>query len=136
MTEHRASDGISDEASDRGSDQASDEAADGTTAIEVYWRPGCGFCMLLDRQLAKHGFATVRHNIWDDPADAAFVRSVAHGHETVPTVVVGEVALVNPSLGQVVDLLRATAPHLVPDGYEARQPGPLARLAERLLHDG
>ena len=36
-------------------------------------------------------------NIWNDPDAATFVRSVANGNETVPTVTVGDVALVNPS---------------------------------------
>ncbi len=113
-----------------------DDQSAAIEAIDVYWRPGCGFCMILDRQLMRHGFATVKHNIWDDPADAAFVRSVAGGTETVPTVVVGDEVLVNPSLGQVVDLLERRAPHLVPVGYEPSGPGPLGRLAERLLGDG
>jgi glutaredoxin len=41
-------------------------------------------------------------NIWDDPDAAAFVRSVADGNETVPTVVVGDRAMVNPSFQAVV----------------------------------
>lgn len=41
-------------------------------------------------------------NIWDDPEAAAFVRSVARGNETVPTVAVGEIAMVNPSVKDVL----------------------------------
>lgn len=35
-------------------------------------------------------------NIWEDDEARAFVRSVARGYETVPTVTVGERAMVNP----------------------------------------
>ncbi len=36
-----------------------------------------------------------------DPDAAAFVRSVANGNETVPTVAVGDVHMVNPSVRRV-----------------------------------
>jgi len=49
-----------------------------------------------------------KHNIWDEPKAAAFVRSVADGNETVPTVVIGEQALVNPSAKQVINTLQTT----------------------------
>jgi glutaredoxin len=42
-------------------------------------------------------------NIWDDPEAAAFVRSVANGNETVPTVVIGGVAHVNPPPQLIID---------------------------------
>ncbi len=76
-------------------------------AITFYWRPGCGFCMGLERGLAKAGIALDKHNIWDDPDAAATVRSIANGNETVPTVVVGDTRMVNPSVAQVVDAVRA-----------------------------
>jgi hypothetical protein len=41
-------------------------------------------------------------NIWEDPDAAAFVRSVARGNETVPTVVVRGSALVNPPAAEVL----------------------------------
>ena len=65
--------------------------------IDLYWRPGCGFCSSLRRQLDKLGIERVEHDIWEDPQDAAIVRSFANGNETVPTVVIGDVGLVNPS---------------------------------------
>ena len=65
--------------------------------VTMYWRPGCGFCAALKRNLDSRGISYEMRNIWDSPEDAAFVRSVARGNETVPTVVVGETALVNPS---------------------------------------
>ena len=52
-------------------------------------------------------------NIWDNPDDAAIVRSIADGNETVPTVVIGPVGLVNPSVKQVKATLAEHAPHLL-----------------------
>lgn len=54
-----------------------------------------------------------KHNIWDDPADAATVRSYANGNETVPTLIIGPVALVNPSIKEVKATLAEHAPHLL-----------------------
>ena len=71
----------------------------------MYWRPGCGFCSALERQMVKADLVFEKHNIWDDPTAAAFVRSVARGHETVPTLVVNGQPMVNPSLSQVVAAL-------------------------------
>ena len=73
--------------------------------ITVYWRPGCGFCSSLLRQLDRYGLRYDRVNIWEEPEGAAFVRSVARGNETVPTVSVGSTAMVNPSIDQIVTLL-------------------------------
>ena len=42
-----------------------------------------------------------------------FVRTVAGGNETVPTVRVGPVAAVNPSAAAVVDMVREHAPSLL-----------------------
>jgi len=100
-------------------------------AIDFYWRQGCGFCMSLDRGLTKAGIPMVKKNIWEDPMHADAVRSVANGNETVPTVIVGSTALVNPRVGQVLAALREEAPHLVPEG--ADEPGPLGKLTERLF---
>ncbi len=72
----------------------------------MYWRPGCGFCGRLRAGLARLDLIVREVDIWDDPAAAAFVRSVASGCETVPTVVVGGTALVNPSPEAVLDLAR------------------------------
>jgi hypothetical protein len=52
-------------------------------------------------------------NIWEDPAAAARVRSVARGNETVPTVFVGEHALVNPSFRAVKAAVRQYAPEVL-----------------------
>ena len=75
------------------------------TAI-FYWRPRCGFCSSLRRDLEHAGVDLDERNIWEDEESAAFVRGVANGNETVPTVVVNDRALVNPSARQVVELLQ------------------------------
>lgn len=76
--------------------------------VTMYWRPGCGFCSMLRSDLDESGLEYERINIWEDPAAAEYVRSVARGYETVPTVKVGDVALVNPSLRQITALLEQT----------------------------
>jgi mycoredoxin len=85
-------------------------------AITFYWRPGCGFCMALERRLDGLGVPLDKRNIWEDAEAAATVRSIADGNETVPTLVVGEVGMVNPSVDRVLEVIRAEAPHLEPAG--------------------
>ena len=106
-----------------------------TPEVHYYWRPGCPFCLMLRRGLDKRGIATVDHNIWEDPADAAVVRSLAHGNETVPTIVVGGIGMVNPSADEVIAVLSSKAPHLVPEDWEPPQPSRLGQVARRLLSD-
>ncbi len=74
--------------------------------VEVYWRPGCPFCHALLGPLRRSGVAMREINIWDDPLAAARVRGVARGNETVPTVFVGDQALVNPSVALVLAAAR------------------------------
>ena len=75
--------------------------------LTVYWRPACGFCSSLRRQLEQTDLTYAEVNIWDDPSGAAVVRAYAGGNETVPTVVIGQpgspgsVGLVNPSARKV-----------------------------------
>ncbi|MEU6019276.1 mycoredoxin [Streptomyces sp. NPDC047515] len=76
----------------------------------VYWRPGCPYCMKLRLQLRLTKLRYTEVNIWRDPEAAAFVRSVADGNETVPTVTVAGRPMVNPSRRQVLDAVRAGAP--------------------------
>lgn len=84
--------------------------------VTVYWRPGCPFCSMLSRDLARAGLTYESRNIWEDPDAAAFVRSVARGNETVPTVTVGDTALVNPPIDAIVRLLQQSqAPSGVTD---------------------
>lgn len=101
-------------------------------AIHVYWRPGCPFCMTLDRALRDIEIPLVRHNIWDDPDAAAFVRSVANGNETVPTVTVGDEAMVNPSAKDVAAAVARVAPSQAAAMASVTDPGPLGRLLGRL----
>ncbi|MCX2932549.1 glutaredoxin family protein [Mycobacterium sp. CVI_P3] len=83
------------------------------TSIQLYWRPGCPFCVALRRRLRRSGIPVEEINIWEEPQAAARVREVAGGNETVPTVFVGQDALVNPSLKAIEAVLRETAPHLL-----------------------
>ncbi len=71
-------------------------------AVTVYWRPGCGFCHILRRKLDRAGIERTEINIWEDSEAAAVVRSHAHGNETVPTVLVGDLAMVNPTAADVI----------------------------------
>jgi mycoredoxin len=73
--------------------------------VEFFWRPGCPFCSMLERSLSAEGITLAKRNIWEEPEAAAIVRSIADGNETVPTVRVGDTALVNPSARQVLAAL-------------------------------
>lgn len=78
------------------------------TAVTLYWRPGCPYCIRLRARLRLARIPYRKVDIWRDPDAAAFVRSVADGNETVPTVVVGDgPAMVNPSLGRIREALAA-----------------------------
>ncbi len=102
--------------------------------VTVFWRPGCGFCAGLFRGLEKAGFDDFqRVNIWDEPDGASYVRSVADGNEVVPTVRIGDVGLVNPSVDQLLRALHAQAPAKVPAGWEPRKPGRAASFVNRML---
>jgi len=95
--------------------------------VTVYWRPGCPFCARLRRDLQVLGLPVREVNIWADPGAAARVRSLAGGNETVPTVLVGEHAMVNPSASEVVGQVRRDVPGFTPDEALARA-GRAARL--------
>jgi glutaredoxin len=84
-------------------------------AVEVYWRPGCGFCSSMRAALASAGVDATWRNIWEDPEAAGFVRSAAGGNETVPTVRIGEDVMVAPRPRLVIDRLVDTDPALVSD---------------------
>lgn len=74
--------------------------------VTFYWRPGCGFCVMLRQRLEAAGVRLDERNIWEDDEAAAFVRSVARGNETVPTVVVAGTAMVNPPADRVLAQLQ------------------------------
>lgn len=100
--------------------------------VTVYWRPGCPYCARLRRGLRRVGLATTEVNIWEDPGAAATVRTFAGGNETVPTVVVGDIGLVNPSVPAILDVVSQVAPDLVPDRQVlvAARPWPALRVAQ------
>lgn len=74
--------------------------------VTIYWRPGCAFCQRLRLVLWFRRLPARWVNIWDDPDAAAFVRSVANGNETVPTVTIDGHSFVNPPPRQVVAAAR------------------------------
>jgi mycoredoxin len=94
------------------------EDHDGTRGCAVkpviYWRPGCPYCARLRWGLRRMKVAVEELNIWTDPAAAAFVRSVNGGDETVPTVVVAGVTLLNPTPRQVKRELERQFPRTRP----------------------
>jgi glutaredoxin-like protein len=83
--------------------------------VVVYHQPTCMYCLKL---LTRLRFTRLRYttvNIWRDPSAAAYVRSVADGNETVPTVTVAGHAMVNPSKKQLLSAVEEHAPHLLRD---------------------
>ncbi|HWN33513.1 MAG TPA: glutaredoxin domain-containing protein [Pseudonocardia sp.] len=80
--------------------------------LTVYWRPGCPFCIRLRRALIQARVPVAWQNIWTDPEHAAFVRSVADGNETVPTVVLDGRAHVNPAPRALLDMVGQAHPEL------------------------
>jgi glutaredoxin-like protein len=109
-----------------------DQTTEPLEAIQFYWRPGCPFCMTLDRALSGIEIPLEKHNIWEDDDAAAFVRSVANGNETVPTVRVGDQFLVNPSAKQVAAAVAQVDPTSVEKMASVTKPGPLGRMFSRL----
>ena len=107
----------------------------GDAAVTVLWRPGCPFCAMLLGGLTRTGLAFDRIDIWEEPDAAAWLRVVADGNETVPTVrIVGgdpdaAVALVNPSVTQVLAAVGRVAPDALPATADPTRPSGLARLA-------
>ena len=88
-----------------------DTVGEGHNDVVIYWRPDCVYCLDL---LLRLKFTRLRYRKVDIRKDAdarAFVRSVADGNETVPTVVVAGQAMVNPSKRQLVEVAQARAPH-------------------------
>ncbi|UJW29294.1 NrdH-redoxin [Saccharothrix sp. AJ9571] len=86
---------------------------DPISAIDLYWRPGCPFCMDLTGRLSRAGLPVREFNIWEDEEAAARVRAVADGNEIVPTVFVGGHSMINPTLEQIEAAVREHAPQLL-----------------------
>ncbi|WP_072690367.1 glutaredoxin domain-containing protein [Rhodococcus marinonascens] len=83
--------------------------------VEVMWRPGCPFCMNLRRGLRRRAVSTTDIDIWEDSGAAERVRAATGGDETVPTVFVGNLALVNPSVNAVLAAIEREFPERVHD---------------------
>jgi mycoredoxin len=83
--------------------------------VVIYWRPDCVFCLNLLLGLKWTRLRYRKVDIRKDPEARAFVRSVAGGNETVPTVVVAGRAMVNPSKRQLIATVREHAPHALAD---------------------
>ena len=102
-------------------------------AIHFFTRPGCPFSAYLSHRLRRLGLPLEYHDIWVDRDAAAFVRSVAGGDETVPTVVVGDVTLVAPRVREVIAVTTDRAPHLLRDqGSADGSRRPVAAAGRRL----
>ena len=91
----------------------------GPDLVTVYWRPGCPYCAGLRRGLRRAGLQVTEVNIWKNP-EAAAVRALAGGNETVPTVVVAGAGMVNPRLSAVLDAVRDAAPELLAGPLRSR----------------
>ncbi len=104
-------------------DPVEDEGSE-ISSVDVYWRPGCMFCMSLRRSLKKMEIPVTLHDIWEDPEAAELVRGVARGNETVPTVVIGDRFIVNPTGKAVRNLVAELAPDLLPAQTDADAAGP------------
>lgn len=83
------------------STSAAEARADGRPVI--YWRPGCPFCIRMRARLGPDAARLHWVDIWHDPEGAAAVREITGGDETVPTVVLGGQAYVNPDPSWVRD---------------------------------
>ena len=76
------------------------------TVPVVLWRPHCPFCSLLFADIERAGLVVETRDIWRD-AEARALLNERIGCETVPSVLVGDDLLVNPSIDE---LLAAVAP--------------------------
>ena len=79
-------------------------AGDAASLPVVLWRPGCGFCRLLFMGLERHDVAHELRNIWEDDEARALLNERI-GCETVPSVLIGDDLLVNPSITEVLERL-------------------------------
>lgn len=75
--------------------------------VTIYWRPMCGYCEILKRELERRGVAYRSVDIWADRSQAETVRAATGGDEVVPTVAVTGRFLVNPTADEVVAALEA-----------------------------
>ena len=79
-----------------------------TVTPVVLWRPNCPFCKILFSGIERHGLDVELRNIWeDDEARELLNRRI--GSETVPSVLVGDEILVNPSITELISVVRAAS---------------------------
>jgi mycoredoxin len=83
------------------------EDAGRTSAVVIFWRPGCMYCLRMMAILGPSGRRASWVNIWRDAAAAEFVRRHNDGDETVPTVIIAGEVLTNPGPGLVKQALAA-----------------------------
>ena len=69
--------------------------------VVVYWRPGCIYSARLKGRLGRLRKQVTWVNIWQDEGAAAYVESVNHGDQLVPTVVINGVPHANPDAEMV-----------------------------------
>ncbi|EME51151.1 glutaredoxin [Rhodococcus ruber BKS 20-38] len=105
-------------------------SADFVDGVEVLWRPGCPFCSGLRRGLRRRGIETVETDIWQDRTAAERIRAVTGGDEIVPTVFIGPVALVNPSVREVESAIERYLPRRVGELVGPRPTTLWSRLSE------
>jgi mycoredoxin len=65
---------------------------------------------MLELKLRRARVPATWVSIWEDRAASARVRAINNGDETVPTVVIGTRAIVNPSARQVIAAVRNGQP--------------------------
>ena len=94
-------------------------------AVQFYWRPGCGFCARLDRARARR-YPDGETQHLGGPGRRAIVRSLANGNETVPTIVIDDIGMVNPSADEVITVLSSRARTWFPRA-ESPQPSRLGK---------
>ena len=70
--------------------------------VTIYWRPMCGYCEVLKRELEQRGIDFEMVDIWEDRSKAEIVRQANGGDEVVPTVEIAGRFLVNPSAAEVI----------------------------------
>ena len=76
-------------------------------AVTIYWRPMCGYCSTLKRELQRRGVPYEAVDIWEHRDKADIVRRATGGDEIVPTVQVGDRFFVNPSADEVIEAAQA-----------------------------
>ena len=75
--------------------------------ITMYSTPWCGYCKRLKRQFEEAGIPFREIDVDATPGFDERIIEASGGYRTVPTVEVGEMMLVNPTLREVEDALQA-----------------------------